>query len=144
MQNDRALQERWWDSEPAPSLAAHNERAQATPSTFGVCHNQGASLCFTPIFSADGKPGRTHVLVPAMSCKFGLAWSDGPGGFSGSEAPQWAETCSSCLSDPQVKDEDKSLAVKRPVKEDGAVSVTGHGQGGAFGDGACPWWEQPL
>lgn len=52
-------------------------------------------------------------------------------GFSGSEAPWRAETRSSCLSDPQVKDEDKSLAVKRPGKEDGAVSVTGHGQGGA-------------
>ncbi|XP_033924945.1 basic proline-rich protein-like [Melopsittacus undulatus] len=44
----------------------------------------------------------------------------GPCGFSGSEAPQRAETGSSCLSDPQVKDEDKSLAVKRPGKEDGA------------------------
>lgn len=44
----------------------------------------------------------------------------GPCGFAGSEAPQRAETRSSCLSDPQVKDEDKSLAVKRPGKEDGA------------------------
>ncbi|XP_016158426.1 PREDICTED: unconventional myosin-XVIIIa isoform X4 [Ficedula albicollis] len=61
-----------------------------------------------------------HVLVLAVGCKLGLGWSDGPGGFSSSKAPQWAETHSSCLSDPQVKDEDKSLAVKRPVKEDGA------------------------
>uniref|UniRef100_A0A8C4UUF9 Myosin XVIIIA n=1 Tax=Falco tinnunculus TaxID=100819 RepID=A0A8C4UUF9_FALTI len=43
-----------------------------------------------------------------------------PCGFSGSEALRQAETRSSCLSDPQVKDEDKSLAVKRPGKEDGA------------------------
>lgn len=55
----------------------------------------------------------------------------GPCGFSGSEALRRAEMHSSCLSDPQVKDEDKSLAVKRPGKEDGAVSVAGHGQGGA-------------
>lgn len=90
-------------------------------------------LCASPpFFLADGKPGRTHVLVPAVGCKFGLAWSDGPRRFSGSKAPQWAETCSSCLSDPQVKDEDKSLAVKRPVKEDGAVSVTGQRAGWSF------------
>lgn len=35
------------------------------------------------------------------------------------------------LCDPQVKDEDKALAVKRPVKEDGAVSAAGRGAGGA-------------
>lgn len=122
-------------------------RALSSPS-FGVCHNRGASL-LPPTFSAARKPGRTHVLIPgaATGCKLGLfhaaascpPWHGvmipvafpSPCGFSGSKAPRQAETCSSCLSDPQVKDEDKSLAVKRPGKEDGAVSVTGHGLSGA-------------
>lgn len=53
--------------------------------------------------------------------------------------PAAAETRPSCLSDPQVKDEDKALAVKRPGKEDGAVSAAGHGDGGSV-----PGWGSPL
>lgn len=102
-----------------------------------------------------------HGLIPgaAAGCKLGLflaflpAWHGvmipmafpGPCGFSGSEAPQRAETGSSCLSDPQVKDEDKSLAVKRPGKEDGAVSVQGQGQGGAvLGKGLALGGDRPC
>lgn len=40
-----------------------------------------------------------HMSLSAVGCKFGLAWSDGPRGFSGNKAPQWAETRSSvCLT----------------------------------------------
>lgn len=129
------------------SPAAREERARAR----GAEHFPLPPLWFL----ATGKPGGTCVLVPGAALgpwahnrlQIGaVSWSNllsswhvlmvlvafpGPCGFSSSEAPRWGEMCSSCLSDPQVKDEDKSLAVKRPGKEDGAVSVAGHGQGGA-------------
>ena len=118
-------------------------RACSSPA-FGVCHSRGASLCFHtpptfwPLGSLEGHTSSSLGLLRAANrgCFMPqppapLAWSRGAGGFSGSEAPRRAETRSSCLSDPQVKDEDKSLAVKRPGKEDWAVSVAGHGQGEA-------------
>ncbi|XP_055573910.1 basic salivary proline-rich protein 2-like [Falco cherrug] len=112
-------------------------RALSSP-TFGVCCNQGASLCPPPTFLATGEPGKDACPHPwgcywlqigAVSYSSLLSPWHGvmvpvgfpsPCGFSGSEALRQAETRSSCLSDPQVKDEDKSLAVKRPGKEDGA------------------------
>lgn len=125
--------------------------------TFGVCRNR-EQLCACPQFFGcreSWKDGCPHpwccngLPVGAVSQQPppALAWSGGPGGFWRSlwlfrqRGPVAAETRSSCLCDPQVKDEDKSLAVKRAGKEDGAVSVAGHGQGR---DGACPWRGQTL
>lgn len=55
MWSDRALQEQWWGPEPAPSLAAHEERGQARctepvplpPLGFAVT---GVHLCASPRF----------------------------------------------------------------------------------------------
>lgn len=144
---------------PARSPAAREEGARAErfplpPLGFAI------SVLLPTFFShreawKDTCPclwGCNRLQIGAVSCSSLLPPWHGvmvpvafptPCGFSGSEAPWRAETRSSCLSDPQVKDEDKALAVKRPGKEDGAVSVAGHGQGGAVsGMGLSPWWGQ--